>query len=260
MKSSKHITSPGKDNTTMSHKTQSTQQNAPVNKSSSSESTKGTSGKCFIIGAGDFAVAQIPDYNEETDTLIAVDGGIFYCGLLSIEPDVIIGDFDSVDEEMAAAITLIETNYPDKILRLKPEKDDTDMLVALKWGLAKGFTSFRIYGGLGGRLDHTLANIQCLLYLKNNGADGYLLEADGMIMVSTTGDVRHFQPSMKGYLSLFSLEKESVVSIENMKYPLSSYTVTNDFPIGISNEFLPDQSGTITVHSGAVAMLLKWPE
>ena len=223
-------------------------------------SSKSPSSKCFIIGAGDFAVTQLPDYNEETDTLIAVDGGIFYCGLLSIEPDVIIGDFDSVDEEMATAIALIETNYPEKVLRLKPEKDDTDMLVALKWGLAKGFTSFRIYGGLGGRLDHTLANIQCLLYLKNNGADGYLLEADGMIMVSATGDVRHFQPSMEGYLSLFSLEKESVVSIENMKYPLSSYTVTNDFPIGISNEFLPGLGGTVTVHSGAVAMLLKWTE
>ena len=241
----------------MPDKTQSTQQNASGNKNHNSEST---TGKCFIIGAGDFAVAQLPDYNEETDTVIAVDGGIFYCGLLSIEPDVIIGDFDSVDEEMATAIKLIEETYPEKVLRLKPEKDDTDMLVALKWGLAKGFTSFRIYGGLGGRLDHTLANIQCLLYLKNNGADGYLLEADGMIMVSVTGDVRHFQPSMEGYLSLFSLERESVVSIENMKYPLSSYTVTNDFPIGISNEFLPGQGGTVTVHSGAVAMLLKWPE
>ena len=81
-----------------------------------------------------------------------------------------------------------------------------------------------------------------------------------MVMVSVSGDVRHFQPSMEGYLSLFSLERESVVSIVNMKYPLSSYTVTNDFPIGISNEFLPGLSGSVIVHSGAVAMLLKWPE
>lgn len=222
--------------------------------------SKSADSKCFIIGAGDFAVTALPDYDEEKDTLIAVDGGIFYCGLLSVEPDIIIGDFDSVDEEMSAAIGIIEANYPDKVIRLKPEKDDTDMLVAIKWALAKGLTSFRIYGGLGGRLDHTIANIQCLLYIKNNGADAYLLEADGMILVSTTGDVRAFQPSMEGYLSLFSLEKESVVSIENMKYPLSSQTITNDFPIGISNEFLPGQSSLITVHSGAVAMLLKWPE
>lgn len=216
--------------------------------------------KCFIIGAGDFAVARIPDYNPETDTVIAVDGGVIYCGLISLEPDMIIGDFDSVDDEMATAIKLIEENYPEKVLRLKPEKDDTDMMVAIKWGLEKGFTSFRIYGGLGGRLDHSIANIQCLHYLKNNGADGYLLEADGMIMVSTTKDIRHFQPSMEGYLSLFSLEKESVVSIENMKYPLDTHTVTNDFPIGISNEFIPGKGAVITVHSGAVAMLLKWPE
>lgn len=219
-------------------------------------------GKCIIIGAGDLTVSEIPDYNEQTDTVVAVDGGLLYCGLLNMEPDVIIGDFDSVDARTEEAIRMIESNYPEKVLRLKPEKDDTDMLVALKWGLAGGFDTFQIYGGLGGRLDHSLANIQCLLYLAHHGAKGYLFEGDGMTLVASatdTADVRRFQPSMEGYLSLFSLEKESVVSIENMKYPLSSYTVTNDYPIGISNEFLPGKSGVVTVHSGAVVIMLKWP-
>lgn len=214
---------------------------------------------CILIGAGDFSLAAIPDYREDTDTLIAVDGGLLYCGLAGLEPDVIIGDFDSLDEETAAAVNLIEANYPEKVLRLKPEKDDTDMLVALKWGLARGFDTFRIYGGLGGRLDHSLANIQCLLYLKNQGADGYLFTPDGMALVAKE-EVRKFQPSMQGHLSLFSLEKQSVVSIENMKYTLDHYTVTNDFPIGISNEFLPGKGGSVTVHSGAVVILLGWED
>lgn len=214
---------------------------------------------CILIGAGDFSLAALPDYREDTDTLIAVDGGLLYCGLAGLEPDVIIGDFDSLDEETAAAVSLIEANYPEKVLRLKPEKDDTDMLVALKWGLAKGFDTFRIYGGLGGRLDHSLANIQCLLYLKNQGADGYLFTPDGMVLVAKA-EVRKFQPSMQGHLSLFSLEKQSMVSIENMKYTLDHYPVTNDFPIGISNEFLPGKSGSVTVHSGAVVILLGWED
>lgn len=219
--------------------------------------------KCIVIGAGDIAIGEIPDYNEETDTVIAVDGGLMYCGLLQLEPDVIIGDFDSVDEPTGEAIRLIETEYPEKVIRLKPEKDDTDMLVALKWGLAAGFRTFQIYGGLGGRLDHSLANIQCLLYLEHQGATGYLFEGDGMVLVAeanTEPVVKKFQPSMEGYLSLFSLEKESVVSIENMKFPLSCHKVTNDYPIGISNEFLPGESGAITVHSGAVVLMIKWPE
>lgn len=216
-----------------------------------------TKKKCIIIGAGDFNADTIPDYNEQTDTVIAVDGGLLYCGLLSMEPDIIIGDFDSVDEDMAKAVLLIEKEYPEKVIRLKPEKDDTDMLVALKWGLARGFLSFHIYGGLGGRLDHTIANIQCLLYLKHQHAEGYLFESDGIVMI-VSDEQKRFQPTMAGYLSLFSLEKESVVSIENMKYPLSSYHVTNDYPIGISNQFIPGKNAVITVSSGAVAIIIKW--
>lgn len=225
-------------------------------------------GKCIIFGAGEFKgnagkrmAGGIPDY-EEKDTVIAVDGGLTYCSLLNIEPDIIIGDFDSLDEDLIEAVRIIEETCPDKILRLKPEKDDTDMLAALKWGLARGHTIFQIYGGLGGRLDHCLANIQCLLYLKRQGAEGYLFEEDGMVcaaMAADKEDVKQFRPTMTGILSLFSLEKESVVSISNMKYPLSHFQVTNDFPIGISNEFLPGESGCITVHSGAVALLIKWP-
>ncbi|HKM34128.1 MAG TPA: thiamine diphosphokinase [Lachnospiraceae bacterium] len=216
-----------------------------------------TKKKCFIIGAGDLNIDTIPDYNEQTDTVIAVDGGLLYCGLLSMEPDIIIGDFDSVDEEMAKAILLIEKEYPEKVIRLKPEKDDTDMLVALKWGLARGFLSFHIYGGLGGRLDHSIANIQCLLYLKHQHAEGYLFDCKGMVMV-VSKEEKSFQPTMAGYLSLFSLEAESVVSIENMKYPLSSYHVTNDYPIGISNQFIPGKGAVISVVTGTVAIIINW--
>ena len=213
--------------------------------------------RAIVIGAGDLTISVMPDYKEETDTVIAVDGGLLYCGLLGLEPDVIIGDFDSVDEKLTESIHIIEDKYPEKVLRLKPEKDDTDMLVALKWGLAKGILSFHIYGGTGGRLEHTIANIQCLLYLKNQGAEGYLFDENGMILVIKE-ETKTFQPSMEGYLSLFSLEKESVVSIENMRYPLLSYKVPNDYPIGISNEFILGKNGTVTVHSGAVVIILKW--
>ena len=213
--------------------------------------------RCIVIGAGELGVTKLGEFDEKRDTVIAVDGGLGYCEALGIEPDMIIGDFDSVDEKLAASIEIAEDRFPEKVLRLAPEKDDTDMLAALRWGLARDFHTFLIYAGLGGRLDHTLANMQCLLYLKNHGAEGYLLEEKGCIMAASK-ETKQFPASMSGRLSLFSLEKESVVSIANMKYPLSAYTVTNDFPIGISNEFLPGKAGAVTVHSGAVAILVKW--
>ena len=138
-------------------------------------------GKCIIIGAGDLTIGEIPV--KEEDFVIAVDGGLGYCGILNVEPDIIIGDFDSVSDGEREAIEALEQQIPERIIRLKPEKDDTDMLAALKLALDKGYTEFRIYAGTGGRFDHTLANIQCLLYLKNHGATGYLVDGSGMILV-----------------------------------------------------------------------------
>lgn len=210
---------------------------------------------CIIIGAGDLTVGRID--HQEGDYIIAVDGGLSYCSVLELEPDLILGDFDSVNDQEKQAITLLEQQIPDRVIRLKPEKDDTDMLAALKLGLERGFRSFRIYGGTGGRLEHTLANIQCLLYLKNQGAQGYLCDGNSMIFVMKDEEVR-FQPTMEGYLSLFSLGKEAKgVNIRGMKYPLENYTMTNDFPIGVSNEFIGEQ-GIIAVEDGEVVGIIQY--
>ena len=122
----------------------------------------------------------------EEDYVIAVDGGLSYCGILNVEPDLIIGDFDSMSEQEKLAVEQLQQTVPEKICRLPECKDDTDMLAAIKRGLELGYTDFRIYAATGGRFDHTLANIQCLLYLKNHGAVGYLVDGTGMVLVRRT--------------------------------------------------------------------------
>ena len=129
-------------------------------------------GKCIVIGAGDLTVGMINV--SEDDLVIAVDGGLNYCSVLEVEPDIILGDFDSVSQEQKEFLLELKEQAPDRIIVLKPEKDDTDMLAALKMGLEFGYTNFQIYAATGGRLEHTIANIQCLLYLKNRDAVGYL--------------------------------------------------------------------------------------
>ena len=211
------------------------------------------SGKCIVIGAGDLTMGELTV--GEDDYCIAVDGGLSYCGILGVEPDIMIGDFDSVSEKEKEAIAQLKEQIPDRIIELAPEKDDTDMLMALKHGLKLGYRDFRIYAGTGGRFDHTLANIQCLLYLKNHGATGYLVDGTGMILVLQNESVQ-FQKSMEGYLSLFSLGKQANgVTIQGMKYPLDHYTMTNDFPIGISNEFI-GESATISVEDGELVCMI----
>ena len=210
--------------------------------------------RCILIGAGDLTVGELK--LREGDYCIALDGGLGYCDFLQVEPDLIIGDFDSVTKEEQKALEEIEKAAPERVIRLKPEKDDTDMLYALKYALEQGFREFRIYAATGGRLDHTLANIQCLLYLKNHGAVGYLMDGNGMIMVLKNESVS-FQENLEGYLSLFSLREQAEgVTIKGMKYPLQDYVMTNDFPIGISNEFIGEKA-EISVRNGELACILN---
>ncbi|MFI3213100.1 MAG: thiamine diphosphokinase [Eubacteriales bacterium] len=211
--------------------------------------------KCILIGAGDISVSEIPI--KEGDYVIAVDGGYMYCKVLGIQPDLIIGDFDSVEEkEMAEIESFIESGTT-KIISLPREKDDTDMLAALRYGLEKGFREFCIYAACGGRLEHTIANIQCLNFLKEQKAKGYLMDGTGMVLVAKNESIT-FQKSMEGFFSMFSLgETAKGVSVTGMKYELDGATFTNAFPIGISNEFI-GEAAKITVEEGTVVMILSW--
>lgn len=214
-------------------------------------------GKCIVICAGDLTLGEIPVGEE--DLVIAVDGGLDYCAVLNVEPDLILGDFDSLSEEEYAAVEQLEQQIPERVIRLQREKDETDGLAALQEGLKRGYTEFRIYAGTGGRFDHTLANIQCLLYLKNRGASGYLVDGTGMMLV-IKNEAIHFRRNLKGTLSLFSMVEESKgVTIRGMKYELEYASVRNDFPIGISNEFI-GQEAEILVEDGTLVCMLQYAD
>ena len=211
--------------------------------------------KCIVIGAGDLTVGQVPVGEE--DLVIAVDGGINYCSVLEIEPDILLGDFDSVNEAQREAIMQMKEEAPERVVVLKPEKDDTDMLATLRLGLEKGYDYFLIYGGCGGRVEHTIANIQCLLFLKNRGAVGYLMDGSGMMFVMKDEEVK-LRENLEGYFSLFCLGKEAKgVTIRGMKYELTDYCMTNDFPIGVSNEFVGKEA-TVSVADGELLGIVNY--
>ena len=133
--------------------------------------------------------------------MIAVDGGYDTCRKYDIVPDLIVGDFDSVQESDMPQIAEIAKIAPDHVVVLPTEKDDTDMLAAIRIGLGEGCQEFRIYGGMGGRLEHTLANLQCLIYLKQCSAVGYLMDDKTTAFVMQNETV-WFKPEAKGFLSL----------------------------------------------------------
>lgn len=202
--------------------------------------------RCIIVGAGEFHEKSW-NYDKE-DYLIAADGGFEHLRRMGIMPDLLIGDMDSIEQECSSPGVTIK--------RLPREKDDTDMLAAIKEGLAQDYKEFIIYGALGGeRIDHSLANIQCLLYLYNHGATGILYGARDRIEL-LCNDRINYPASMRGMVSVFAFSQDAEgVTEQGLKYSIQDTTIKMEFPIGISNEFIGRES-MIEVKNGMLLICI----
>ena len=203
------------------------------------------SATCFIVGAapdGD-GVRFAP---QTDDLVIAADGGFSHLENAGIVPHVIIGDFDSLGFIPAQTT----------VLSYAKEKDDTDMMLAIRYGLGKGFTTFEIYGGLGGRLDHTIANIQALTFLARQGARGKLVSRNTWASVICADSIA-FDAAESGTISVFALDEEvHGVTEYGLQYPLTKATLSNSFPIGVSNAFVGVRS-VVSAREGALLIILQ---
>ena len=186
-------------------------------------------------------------HNIKTDKdhfVIAADAGLENAKRCGITPDIIIGDFDSVSAMPKG----------DNVIRYPIEKDDTDTMLAIKLGLEKGFEEFFIYGGTGGRLDHTIANIQSLGYIVQNGAKGYLIDDTNIITVIKNSKIRINGDKGKN-ISVFSLgDTAQGVFIKGTKYEAEDVTLTNSFPLGVSNSFT-EETANISVENGMLVII-----
>ena len=197
--------------------------------------------ECYIIGAGDFfGLREVPD---DSDYVIAADAGYEYCRKNNIIPDLVLGDFDSL-----GAVP----KHPN-VVQLPVEKDDTDTVFAIKMGLEKGYRHFYIYGGLGGkRDDHTVANLQSLLYLANRNARGWLF---GENCVWTAIKNSSITLKGEGKVAVFCFDGVARgVTLRGLKYELSNAEITSDFPIGVSNSMAAEEA-TVEVTDGALLVM-----
>ena len=196
---------------------------------------------CYIVGAGEFhGFERRP---QAGDTVIAADGGYAVCLREGVTPDFVLGDFDSLG---------VVPDVPNTMV-VPVEKDDTDMMLAVKQGLSLGCREFFLYGGTGGRLDHTLANLQTLLYLKNRGAGGWLFDQNARCTVLKNESLT-LPPRQQGILSVFAFDGMAEdVSITGAKYPLSHGTLTTEFPLGVSNHFV-GEAVTVCVKNGTLML------
>ena len=190
--------------------------------------------RAILMCAGVYEKMEI--LRRAEDLVIAVDGGLPRLLAQGIEPDLILGDFDSLGEELFPLLEKLERTGGKKVLRLPREKDDTDTIYAARLCLEQGYRDFLIYGALGGRLDHTMANIQTLAWLRDREARAYLVGRTTLVSV-LSGEKVTFPENFEGIFSLFALDSSVTgVTLEGMKYPLQDGELTNSFPLGVSNE------------------------
>jgi thiamine pyrophosphokinase len=196
----------------------------------------------WIVGAGDFA-GPLPPIGAE-DLVIAADAGYRTLIALGVRVDRVVGDFDSLGEVPV---------HPD--VEVHPaEKDETDMMLAIRSALDAGCDEIRIYGGLGGRLDHTFANLQTLVFITRRGARGFLIGQNLAITCVADGEIR-FSKEASGIVSVFAADGTAYgVTLEGLKYPLTDYTMACDTPIGVSNEFTGVPS-RVAVRQGALIVM-----
>lgn len=202
--------------------------------------------KSLIIAAG-----EIKDYDAlklklgNYDFCICADGGAIHADHLNMRWNLLLGDFDSYQPE----------KWGGDSKKFNSEKDDTDTMLAVKEAIKIGSDEVHIIGALGGRFDHTFANIQTLSYLKDHGVKGFILDELNTITVLSNETVS-LTPIDGYYFSVFSIEGDAKVSIKDAKYLLDEYNMQGNYPIGISNEFL-NKNAEISVNGKVLLIFTK---
>jgi thiamine pyrophosphokinase len=183
-------------------------------------------------------------HRNSSDFIIAADGGYEILQKVEIKPDLVVGDFDSLG---------YLPDHPRLIVH-PVEKDDTDLALAVKEGQARGFHRFVLYGGVGGRLDHTLANLQCLVNLSRLGAHAVLYDKEYALCALTNGALC-LPAEMSGTVSVFAYGGTAHgVTVEGLSYTAQSVDLADDVPLGVSNRCVGTpariavQNGTLLVY------------
>jgi thiamine pyrophosphokinase len=197
--------------------------------------------KAFIYTGGNINVANITEHPKSDDLCIAADSGYKNAKALGERIDILLGDFDSIGEPLPEGV---------KTITVPAEKDFTDTQLAVNTALEKGADEIVIIGGLGGRLDHTLANLGLLEKLGEmrvyaTATDGY----NRVRYINATSTL--IARSQYKYVSILPIDKKiKGVDIEGCKYPLKNATLTRDDTLAVSNE-VTGNCALICVRKGA---------
>ena len=199
---------------------------------------------CALVAASEFnarAFAAL-DAKGHFDCIYAVDGGFAHLLSIGRAPDVALGDFDSLG--YVPDLENVEV-HPTR-------KDEADLELAFARAVAHGFDSVCVFGALGGRLDHTISNLQIAVRFAESGIGVIFYGLDSIVRVIVGPDACELPALESGCVSVFAVTDEAVgVTETGMEYGLDGATLSNRVPIGLSNELI-GQPARISVERGTL--------
>ncbi len=201
---------------------------------------------CVIVAGGDCDVLALA--NECIDKyVIAADSGFYHCQNALVVPDLLIGDFDSYLGQIPQNVETV---------KLPVQKDDTDLMFAVRCACERNFDEILIVGGYGSRPDQNVAMFQTLSWLSHNAPQiGCSAKCIGFEAFVITNGSRTFKYSEDRYLSVFSFNgKAEGVTIKGAEYELNNATVLSSYPIGVSNVAVNDT--LVSVRDGTLLVML----
>lgn len=201
--------------------------------------------RCVIVGGAPIKnYEEISDFLKKDDYFIFCDCGLSHRKKLGVEPNLIIGDFDSYIKPETDVETIV----------LPCEKDDTDTVFAVKEALKRGFEDFLIIGAAGGRFDHTLGNISILTMLRRLNKKATLIDDFSEMEIVSNEEVSI--SDRYPYFSLIAINgKAEGITIKNAKYPLENAAIEPDYQYGVSNEVIKGKEALVFVESGELLLI-----
>lgn len=203
---------------------------------------------CALVGSSQFNAAHFQELDAAGvfDYVIAVDGGFASLEAIGRKPDMALGDFDSL-------------GYIPKGLRVaqfSSHKDKSDMELALDRARSMHYDEVYVYGGLGRRLDHTLANLQLFALFSEKGLFVTAVDEDTSVVFITGPDTFEMPAVEAGTMSVFSMnDRAEGVFERGLAYELDDAVLTNRTSLGLSNELI-GEAVMIGVEKGTIAIFL----
>ena len=207
--------------------------------------------RTLVITGGTIDLDFAADYlaRERFDKVIAVDAGLAAASALGMVPDMIVGDFDTVDRKTLERFEAMEHVIWDVH---RPEKDETDTELALIKARAIGSTQIVVLGATGGRADHMLANLHLLYPCLQSGIETILIDPQNKIYLLDGEHTFERGKTWGKYVSFLPLtEQVRGITLTGFRYPLQEKDISIGTSLCVSNELVAERA-TITFEDGVL--------